>query len=143
MVVRYDYLWASEAAEGDEAGHKRRPCAVVLPLPPSGDGGVPRAAVCGITHSSPRPPAEGIVIPPAVKQHLGLDDDASWIITSEVNVVDWNDPGIVPTPAGAEIYGFMPPSLVAQVVQNVMASIRNARLQRTERIKAAWGASRA
>jgi hypothetical protein len=33
LVVRFDYLWSSEAEVGKTEGGKELPCAVVLPLP--------------------------------------------------------------------------------------------------------------
>jgi hypothetical protein len=41
--------------------------------------------VLPITHSAPVDPASAVEIPLPVKQHLGLDDDRSWIVIAEGN----------------------------------------------------------
>lgn len=127
LVVRYDYLWKSEERTGREEGAKDRPCAVVVGIKPTSRS-PERAILCGITHSQPVPPEEGIEIPPRVKQHLGLDQQRSWIITSEINLVDWDDPGLVPVSQGHWAYGFLPPALARQVHTAILARRANAGL---------------
>lgn len=39
--------------------------------------------VLPVTHRPPADAAAGIEIPQAVKRHLGLDEDRSWVILSE------------------------------------------------------------
>ena len=67
-----------------------------------------------ITHSAPAQSGDGVEIPPAVKRHLGLDDDRSWVILTEANVFYWPGPDLrfprEEGPAGAA-YGFLPPKL--------------------------------
>ena len=92
LVIRYDYLWLAEEREGREEGAKIRPCAIVVAVRAAAADPL-RVVVCGITHTRPTDEGEEIGIPPAVKAHLGLDDKESWIVTSEVNLVDWDDPG--------------------------------------------------
>jgi hypothetical protein len=122
LVIRYDYLWLAEEWEGREEGAKTRPCAIVVTVQGVAAGPL-RAVVCGITHARPTDD-EGIRIPPAVKAHLGLDDEESWIITSEVNLVDWDDPGIVPVAPGRWAYGFLPPALTKAVRERIVAQMR-------------------
>lgn len=95
LVVRYDYLWRDEQQRGREEGAKHRPCAIVVAYRVD-ENGRQSVVLCPITHSPPRSTNDAIEIPARVKQHLGLDDAPSWIVTGEVNVVDWNDPGITP-----------------------------------------------
>ena len=45
--------------------------------------------VLPITHSVPGDPASSVEIPLAVKRHLGLDDDPSWIVVAEGNEFVW------------------------------------------------------
>jgi hypothetical protein len=120
LVIRYDYLWLWEKEEGRQQGAKDRPCAVVVAVPARGDRPL-RAVVCGITHRKPRRPDEGIAVPPKVKAYLGLDAEPSWIITSEANMVEWDDPGIVPAKAGDWTYGFLPPALSEKIAAIVLA----------------------
>lgn len=123
LVIRYDYLWVAEDRQGREEGAKLRPCAIVVAVQETASEPL-RIVVCGITHARPREEAEGIRIPPRVKAHLGLDDAESWIITSEVNLVDWDDPGIVPVAPGRWAYGFLPPALAKSVRERIVARIR-------------------
>lgn len=123
LVIRYDYLWLAEEREGREEGAKARPCAIVVNV--QGVATEPlRVVVCGITHARPTDDAEGIRIPPAVKAHLGLDEEESWIITSEVNLIDWDDPGIVPVAPGQWAYGFLPPALANAARERIVAQMR-------------------
>lgn len=43
------------------------------------ESGAIEVVVAPITHLEPRPPSQGIEIPPKVKHHLGLDDERSWV----------------------------------------------------------------
>ena len=121
LVIRYDYLWLWEKEKGHEQGTKDRPCSVVVVVPPKGSKPLP-AVVCGITREDPTPPAEGILIPPKVKAHLGLDPTLpSWVITSEANMVEWEDPGIIPNDRGDWSYGFLPQVLADAIAAAVLA----------------------
>ena len=90
LVIRYSYLWHREAEEKRIEGLKSRPCAVVLSH--SNNRFFPGrfvADVVPITHT----PTDGAVeIPVSVKRRMGLDDDPSWIVTTEINRFFW--PGI-------------------------------------------------
>ena len=114
MVVRYDYLWAREAATGRDQGKERPACLVAAT-----DADVrPRFVVLlPITHSAPTGDTLGIEIPARVRAALGLDDLPSWVIVSEHNVDEWPNGGLAPLPgrSGVFSYGFIPPSLFAAV----------------------------
>src|SRR6202022_4943559 len=96
MVVRYSFLWSSEARAGetegrkDRPGVKDRPCVIVTAIRRAADGRL-RVRVLPITHV-PSEEARSIAIPAKVKRHLGLDADASWIVLDEVNEFFW--PGV-------------------------------------------------
>lgn len=107
MVIRYSYLWSREKRVGHEEGSKDRPCAVVLTMTET--AGTIRTYVLPITHSPPADPSDAIEIPSAVKNFLGLDDDRSWILLSELNVFRW--PGYDLRPIGrtrSVVYGMLP-----------------------------------
>ena len=89
-VISYSYLWAHEAASGQEEGLKDRPVVVVLARLVDGDE--TQLLVAPITHSEPDD-GQGVIIPPAVKRYLGLDGEQSWIVTSELNRFIWPGPG--------------------------------------------------
>ena len=127
LVIRYDYLWASERLEGREEGSKNRPCAVVLALSHS-HGETERVVICGITHSEPTPPDEGVEIPAKVKRHLGLDVERSWAILSEGNLVDWDDPGIIPVAPDQWAYGFIPPAMAEDMARRMLGRYKTGQL---------------
>lgn len=114
LVVRYDYLWSSEAAAGRDQGKDRPTCLVAA----SDSLTRPRYVVLlPITHSPPDASTVGIEIPAKVKQAIGLDDAPSWVIVSEHNVDEWPNTGLSPIPGrpNAYSYGFIPPGLFAQI----------------------------
>jgi hypothetical protein len=56
MVVRYSFLWSSEARAGETEGRKDRPCVVITAVEQSGDGRF-RVRVLPITTGRPSCPA--------------------------------------------------------------------------------------
>ncbi|MEN2977400.1 hypothetical protein WG924_09565 [Tistrella sp. 25B02-3] len=63
-------------------------------------------------------------IPPAVKRHLGLDDQPSWVIMREFNVFTW--PGFDLAPIRSHVgvnqpprfhYGHLPPALFRRLIE--------------------------
>jgi mRNA-degrading endonuclease toxin of MazEF toxin-antitoxin module len=83
MVIRYAYLWRSEQARGLEEGSKDRPCAVLLAV--TDEAGDRKVVVLPVTHTPPRDATLAVEIPAATKRRLGLDDDRSWVVTTEAN----------------------------------------------------------
>jgi hypothetical protein len=55
--------------------------------------------VLPVTHSQPKDPKAAVELPLAVKKHLGLDDERSWIVVSEGNEFVW--PASIFASAGA------------------------------------------
>jgi hypothetical protein len=124
LVIRYDYLWDSEKKRGQLAG-KYRACVVAF-VPPAKEGSSPRAIVCGITHSEPE---AGIEIKAKLRTHLGFDDKRQWIDATEVNEVEWDDPGIIPIPETGEwSYGDLPPAMAEQLVNILRARLQGKQL---------------
>lgn len=114
LVVRYDYLWSSEAAGGRDQGKGRPACLVAA----SDSQTTPRYVVLlPITHSPPGTGTIGVEIPAKVRQAIGLDDAPSWVIVSEHNIDEWPNAGLSPIPGkrGGFSYGFIPPGLFAQI----------------------------
>src|ERR1700704_473426 len=84
LVISYAYLWHHEHEAGREEGRKDRPSVIVLAVErPVNDTTV--VVVLPITHNPPADPASAVEIPAAVKRHLGLDDERSWIVVAEGN----------------------------------------------------------
>lgn len=127
LVVRYDYLWRDEQQRGREEGAKDRPCAIVIAYN-ADESGRQSVVLCPITHSPPQSARDAIEIPAKVLLHLGLDDQLSWIVTREVNTVDWNDPGIVPVSRGQWAYGFLPPKMAKSLSEKLIELSREQRL---------------
>src|SRR5208283_4878986 len=80
-----------------------------------GDGATV-VTVLPVTHSAPTNPAAAVEIPQAVKRHLGLDDDRSWIVVAEGNEFLWPGYDLRKIPNTDRYdYGFLPPRLFDQV----------------------------
>lgn len=96
LVIYHLYLWHREKVDRKlTEGVRSRPCVLVLNY-----ANMPRfpgkyiVDVVPITHSE----SEGAVhIPLVVKERMGLDNEHSWIVTSEVNRFIW--PGKELSPA--------------------------------------------
>ncbi len=114
LVIRYDYLWSREAAEGRQQSKDRPACLVAT----SDSSTTPRfVVILPITHSSPRGDHVGIEIPHKVRRALGLDDAPSWVLVSDHNVDEWPNAGLTLVPGRPDMwsYGFIPPGLFAQI----------------------------
>lgn len=134
LVIRYSYLWTSEARAGREEGSKDRPCAVVLAVGAAQER--MRVIVLPVTHAAPQPPDEGIEIPPAVKARLGLDHGRSWIIVSEGNDFIWPGPDLRPLPGEglqSVVYGFLPPRLFHAIRSRFLARAQTGQAGATRR----------
>ena len=134
QVIRYAYLWADEHAAGRDEGTKDRPAAVVLVL--QGPADHPRVAVVPITHSAPSVGSDALEIPTAIKRHLGLDDQPSWIVLTELNLFTWPGPDL--RPAGAQdaetmLYGYLPAGFFRLVRDRLTANIRASRVTQVPR----------
>lgn len=132
-VIRYEYLWRRQALKGQETAEKERPACIVLAV--RNEAGTTRVLIVPITHAAPRPGEPACRIPPRVKQHLGLDDELSWIILSEANIDVWPSPDLRPIPGrnGVVDYGLLPQKLVNQLRETILAAIRERRLSATDR----------
>ena len=86
LVISYAYLWSEEAEQGRVEGRKDRPCVIVVAVETPGPVPRKRVAVAPINHTRPSDPRVAIEVPPRVKEHLGLDDERSWVILDEFNV---------------------------------------------------------
>jgi hypothetical protein len=116
LVFSYAYLWHHEHRAGREEGQKDRPSVIVLAVERETDNAV-IVTVLPITHSPPAEPASAVEIPLAVKRHLGLDEDRSWIVVDEGNEFLW--PGYDLRKIGRTDrygYGLLPPRFFNQVL---------------------------
>jgi len=136
LVIRYSYLWAREHREGREDGTKDRPCAIILAAHHHDDE--TQVLVVPVTHSPPDSLDAALELPPAVKRHLGLDADRSWVVLSESNLFDWPGPDlrrIGDRDDSSVAYGFLPPRFFAELRRRFLAledAARSHRIRRTE-----------
>jgi len=133
LVIRYSYLWQSEARQGREEGVKDRPCAIILVLLREGEHPIVR--VLPVTHSPPADPTDALEIPLPTKQRLGLDSERSWVILSEANDFIWPGPDLRPAVGGdpsTVAYGMLPPRFMA-VLRERLARRRREKLAVTTR----------
>lgn len=105
-------------APGPEAGRKNRPCAIVLVVQQA-EGKAPVVTVVLITPGSHRNPHAAIEIQSAIKRHLGLDDEPSWIVLGDFNFFTWPGFDLRPVPGQADRYhyGLLPPTLFESIVR--------------------------
>ena len=132
LVVRYDYLWADEAAAGRDVGKDRPACLIAA----SDSTATPCfVVILPITHTPPRDETAAVEIPPKVKRAIGLDDVPSWVIVSEHNVDEWPNGGLAPNPGrlGVFSYGFIPPGLFAQIKTKFLELAQQGRARRVRR----------
>lgn len=136
LVISYAYLWAREHVQGAEEGTKDRPCAIVAARQVIEGREV--VTVVPITHTPPQDPTDAVEIPAALKRHLGLDDERSWIVVAEVNDFLWPGPDLRPIPGSDRVryhYGVLPPRFFAHLRDRIIdahARRRLARVLRTE-----------
>jgi hypothetical protein len=136
LVIRYSYLWLREHLKGREEGTKDRPCAIILAA--HDQDGETQVLVVPVTHSPPEHGADALELPQALKRHLSLDADRSWVVLSESNLFYWPGPDlrrVGDRDNASVVYGFLPPRLFAELRQRFLAleaATRSKRVQRTE-----------
>lgn len=124
LVINYSFLWPHEADRNIEEGVKNRPCAIVVAAKDN------TVLVVPITHRRPSTSRKAIQMPSKTKLRLGLDDEASWIITDSLNRFKWPGPDIRPLSSGDVAYGQLPHALTVQIRKAVLAH-HNKKSQRT------------
>ena len=120
-VIGYTYLWQDQARTGREEGAKDRPCAIVLAVQRQPVGCI--VHVAPITHTRPALPGDGVELPAGTKARLGLDDQPSWIVTTELNRFTWPGPDLRPISRNKPntfVFGEIP----LGILQKVIAQIR-------------------
>jgi hypothetical protein len=118
-VLSYAYLWAREAASGQEEGLKDRPVVVVLAV--SGAGSSLQLTVAPVTHSAPEKATDAVEMPAVVKRDLGLDRERSWIVVTEVKSFLWPGPDVRPLAGGDPYYGAIPDWLFVRMREAIGA----------------------
>ena len=132
LVINYAYLWHHEHERGAQEGRKDRPTVIILAVEREAEGAMV-VTVVPITHRRPDPADAGVEIPAAVKRHLGLDDEASWIVVAEGNEFVWPGYDLRPRPDGSYAFGYLPPRLFNRVREAFVAFSRRGRLRKASR----------
>lgn len=119
-VINYSYLWEREYEAGRDEGAKDRPVAVVI-VTTTVDG----ADQLFVVPMTTKPPARGqaaIEVPSAVRKHLGLKAERSWVIVSEWNRFTWPGFDIRPIRKGDPdvSYGYLPSGLFRQIRDGIV-----------------------
>ena len=77
--------------------------------------------VAPITHRRPSD-GHGVEVPPRVKRHLGLNDEQSWIVTTEVNRFVWPGPDVrLARGKTSPLYGAIPAQLFERLREQILA----------------------
>jgi hypothetical protein len=132
LVIHFNYLWKREHEIGLENARYARPCAIVLAQRRGADGAI-KVIVAPVTHSPPNGDTVAIELPPAVKAHLGLDIERSWIVTDEINEFAWPGFDLQPNATGQIAYGVLPNRFFQRVKQSVIDCLKAQRLARVPR----------
>lgn len=128
LVIRYAYLWASDARRGPDEGAKDRPCVITHVI--ADEAGNQTVFVAPVTHAPPAPGDRAIEMPTGAKRRLGLDDVRSWIVTDEINRFLWPGPDIRPArDAGRPAYGILPRRLYEAMRKEMLRHVRARRLK--------------
>jgi hypothetical protein len=135
LVISYAYLWSDEAERGLVEGRKDRPCAIIVAIEHPEKALRKQVAVVPITHAPLHDPNVAIEIPRRVKEHLGLDEERSWIVLDEFNVFTW--PGFDLRPikdrGGRVDYGFLPPKFFANLIERIEQLEESGNVEQTSR----------
>jgi hypothetical protein len=131
LVIRHAYLWWNEARAGREEGRKDRPCVIVHLR--ANEQQELETYICPVTHTPPEISEKAMEIPKATKTRLGLDDERSWIITTEVNRFIWPGPDLRPLPRGGYSYGLLPAAMARDLIAQVKANAQDKSLRVTTR----------
>lgn len=134
LVISYAYLWRNEAQAGIAEGRKNRPCAIILSILREGEH-APTVTVAPVTHTTPTDATVAVEIPLAVKRHLGLDSERSWVVLDDLNMFAWPGFDLAPVPGskGRYHYGFLPPLFYRKLIEKFSELRRQKRAVLTSR----------
>ena len=121
LIISYAYVWEREAQTGQEEGRKDRPCVIALAAERQEDGET-LVTVLPVTHRPPDNAAAAVEIPNAIKKHLGLDVQRSWVTVSEGDQFVW--PGYdlrKVRNTDRYDYGYLPPRFFNEILAAFLA----------------------
>lgn len=123
-VIHYSYLWRHEAARGEDAGRKDRPCLVLAATETRSGLSVVTAPITTKHHE----PDQLVVLPQRVAQHLKLDRGCG-VVCNDLNRLTWVGPDVRARPGGTPFYGQVPERLFEEIRARVIANA----VQQTDR----------
>ena len=129
-VISFEYVWKREYDAGQRHGLKSRPCSVIVSIVDDDEN--TRIYVAPITHTEPQD-GGGVLLPASVKRILGLDDEPSWIIVTELNRTRLPSPEVRKTPGGRWSYGYLPEPFFKIVYEAIMKHQNERRLSVQDR----------
>lgn len=132
LVIHFNYLWKREQAQGRDDARYARPCAIIVAHRRASDGSMV-VVVSPITHSAPTDDTLAVELPQAVKRHLGLDEDRSWVVVDEVNEFVWPGYDLQPNAQGEIAYGIIPDRLYQKIRGRLLDAAKDHRLGRVVR----------
>ena len=130
-VICHSYLWRNQADRGQTEGTKERPCVVVHRQEER--GGSTRIFVAPITHTKPFDSERSMNFPAATKRRLGLDEQSSWVITTELNHFKWPGFDVRPTPDNRPSYGLLPNALTRRILEQIKSNSQDQTLSSVNR----------
>jgi hypothetical protein len=86
--------------------------------------------VLAVTQIRPARLGDAVAIPPVVLRQLGLDEEESFIVTTEANVVFWPGPDVRPVPGRTPrsvVYGKVPDALLRVVARSYLSNRKRQR----------------
>lgn len=134
LMIAYSYLWASQRTVGETEGRKTRPCAIVVAT--SDEDGDPLVYVAPVTHSKPADDEHAIELPAKLKRHLGLDDQPSWVVTTELNRFIWPGYDLKPIARNKPdtfVWGYLPTDIFNRIKQGIARNRQAQRLKVSDR----------
>ena len=123
QVIRYAYLWHSEAKAGREEGAKDRPS--VITYTKQNQDGTKTVGVSPITHAKQEGQGSAVPIPIKTARRLGLDDRQSYIVTNQYNRFTWPGPDIRPADPKSPEKGPLIDRLPAKLAEAARGSMLN------------------
>jgi antitoxin component of MazEF toxin-antitoxin module len=133
LIISYAYVWDHEAQSRQEEGRKDRPCVIALAVERQQDGET-LVTVLPVTHRPPKDAAAAVEIPRAVKKHLGLDDERSWVVVSEGDQFVWPGYDLRKVRSTDRYdYGYLPPRFFNEILAAFWAWHRAHKVMMTPR----------
>jgi hypothetical protein len=119
-IFNLAYLWHREFLKGQSEGRRGRPT-LALSVAISDANRLIHVLALPITHSAPSNPRHAVQLPDITKRILGLDEDASFVVTTESVRFIWPGPDVRRAKGRTTpIYGFISSKLLQRIAQSYL-----------------------